>query len=191
MHGHKRWGGRPAGAGGPWGGGAGEGFPFGPMGFLQGMGRAAAQQHRVRRGDVRLAVLRLLQEQPMHGYQVIQELAERSEGAWRPSAGSVYPTLQMLADEGLVVSEETGGKKVFRLTEAGVAAAAEAAGEGPAPWEEFGGPPEGVTGYHESMAKLARAAVQVGRTGTPDQVKAAGDALDEARRKLYGILAED
>ena len=90
---------------------------------------------RARRGDIRAAVLRLLSEQPMHGYQMIQELSARSGGAWSPSAGSVYPTLQLLADEGLVTAEETAGKKVFSLTEAGIAAVAETADQ-PAPWDE-------------------------------------------------------
>ena len=97
--------------------GHGRGFrpPFGsPHGHGGGFGGPGGQ--RARRGDVREAVLRLLAEQPMHGYQIIQELTARSGGAWSPSAGSVYPTLQLLADEGLVTSEEVGDKKVFSLT---------------------------------------------------------------------------
>ena len=110
--------------------------PFGPHGHGGGFGGFGGPGGgRARRGDVRTAVLRLLGEQPMHGYQIIQELSSRSGGAWTPSAGSVYPTLQLLADEGLVTSEETGGKKIFSLTEAGIAAVAETADQ-PAPWDE-------------------------------------------------------
>src|SRR3954454_4068329 len=78
---------------------------------------------RVGRGDVRAAVLALLAEQPMHGYQIIHEIEERSGGSWKPSPGSVYPTLQLLADEGLIRAEESNGRKTFSLTEEGRAEA--------------------------------------------------------------------
>jgi DNA-binding PadR family transcriptional regulator len=154
------------------------------------MGEVVGQ--RARRGDVRLGLLRLLSEQPMHGYQIIGELSTRSGGAWKPSAGSVYPTLQMLADEGLVLSEEDAGKRVFRLSEAGRAAVNETAQQ-PAPWEAVAGLPSVTDGhdYRESAAKLARAVMQVGSSGTPDQVKAGQDVLNDARKRLYAILAED
>jgi DNA-binding PadR family transcriptional regulator len=166
--------------------GAGPGF--GPMSFLQGMGPFAGQ--RARRGDVRQAILRLLSEQPMHGYQIIQELSERSGGLWKPSAGSIYPALQLLADEGLVEAEEAGGKRVFRLTDAGIAAVAESADQ-PAPWEEATQQRPGAAGYHEAVGKLMRAVFQVGATGTPEQVRAGIDVLNDARKRLYAILAED
>jgi len=162
--------------------------PFGPAAFWQGLGQAVAQ--RARRGDVRSAILRLLSEQPMHGYQIIGELSERTGGTWKPSAGSVYPSLQLLADEGLVVAEEVGGKKVFSLTEAGTEAVA-AMAEEPAPWEQVAGQQPDVAGYREAAAKLMRAAFQLGKTGTPDQVRAGVDVLNEARKRLYTILAED
>ncbi|HSP60489.1 MAG TPA: PadR family transcriptional regulator [Ornithinimicrobium sp.] len=145
---------------------------------------------RVRRGDVRTAILRLLAEEPMHGYQIIGELGERSDGAWSPSAGSVYPTLQMLADEGLVVADPVGGKKVYRLTEAGGEAAARLAG-GRAPWDEAADTSAEGSGYHQAAGRLMQAVFQVGRTGSPQQVSAAVDVLKDARRRLYGILAED
>jgi len=163
----------------------------GPLGFLHEMGEAAGQ--RARRGDVRLGVLRLLAERPMHGYQIISELGERSGGAWKPSAGSVYPTLQMLADEGLVLAQEEGGKRVFQLTDAGRSALEENAGQ-PDPWDSVGssGPAAGDgRDYRESAAKLARAVMQVGASGTPDQVKAGQAVLNDARKRLYAILAED
>src|SRR3954465_14693171 len=92
-------------------------------------------RHRVRRGDVRSAILALLDDRPMHGYEVITELDERTGGRWRPSAGSIYPTLQLLEDEGLVTAEEADGKRVSPLTAAG-REAAPARTEGSRPWEE-------------------------------------------------------
>src|SRR5215470_7705944 len=100
-------------------------------GFRYGRGRGGP---RARRGDVRAAVLALLAERPMHGYEMIQEVEERSEGAWTPSAGSIYPTLQMLEDEGLVRGEESEGKRRFTLTDEGATEQKEKAGE-ETPWE--------------------------------------------------------
>lgn len=144
---------------------------------------------RMARGDVRAAVLSLLAEEPMHGYQIIREIEERSGGSWKPSAGSVYPTLQLLADEGLVAAEEQNGRKTYSLTDAGRAAADEA--DAPAPWEGSGNR-EG--GRHVALAKagmdLAGAAAQVARTGSSEQADRAVEVLEDARRKLYAILAE-
>ncbi len=125
----------------------------------------------------------------MHGYQIIQELSTRSGGAWSPSAGSVYPTLQLLADEGLVTAEETAGKKVFSLTEAGTAAVAEMA-EQAAPWDEAAASGT-APGYREAAGKLMQAVWQIGTTGSADQTAAAIEVLTDARKKLYSILAED
>lgn len=154
---------------------------------------------RMGRGDVRVAILALLAEQPMHGYQIIQQIEERSGGAWKPSPGSVYPTLQLLTDEGVVDVEEEGGRKTYSLTEAGRAEAADK----PAPWragEEDDARSTGGTSARtdgpgfgalsKSGANLAQAAMQVGRTGTPAQVQQAIEILDDARRRLYAILAE-
>jgi DNA-binding PadR family transcriptional regulator len=159
-------------------------------GHGHGHGGFGGPGQRARRGDVRAAVLRLLAEQPMHGYQIIQELSARSGGAWSPSAGSVYPTLQLLADEGLVTAEESAGKKVFSLTEAGIAAVAETADQ-PAPWEEAAESDSGVQGYREAAGKLMQVVFQVGKSGSADQVAAAIEVLTDARKKLYTILAED
>src|SRR5271155_3468556 len=129
------------GFGGPFRGGGG---PFGPG---RGRGRKA------RRGDVRTAALILLSEEPRNGYQIMQELEERSNGLWRPSPGSVYPALQLLEDEGLVRSEEQDGRKVLRLTEAGEAALAERPEGAPAPWEEFN---RGVSDHAVELAGLMK-----------------------------------
>ena len=156
---------------------------------------------RMGRGDVRVAILALLSEQPMHGYQIIQQIEERSGGSWKPSPGSVYPTLQLLTDEGAVEVEEESGRKTYSITEAGRAEASDR----PAPWQgqQTGAAGESAAGSHgarpsgpgfgalpKAGANLAQAAMQVGRTGTPDQVQQAVDIIDEARRKLYAILAE-
>ena len=146
---------------------------------------------RMGRGDVRAAVLALLAERPMHGYQIISEIAERSGGAWKPSAGSVYPTLQLLADEGLISAEESSGRKTYSLTEAG-RAEAEASADRPAPWQTSSARDSGTVGaLPKAGIELAQAAAQVGRTGTPEQIKQAVEVLEEARRRLYSILAQD
>lgn len=145
---------------------------------------------RMGRGDVRAAVLTLLAEQPMHGYQIISEIEERSGATWKPSPGSVYPTLQLLADEGLIRAEESGGRKTYSLTEEG-RLVAESEAEKSAPWETSGAR---ESGRHTALAKagidLAQAAAQVGRSGSQEQVKEAVGVLDEARRKLFAILAQ-
>lgn len=147
---------------------------------------------RMGRGDVRAAVLALLAEKPMHGYQIIREIEERSGGSWKPSAGSVYPTLQLLTDEGLLTAEESNGRKTYALTEAGRAEAAEA---GPAPWESgstgSSGPGDAFGPLPKAGVELAHAAAQVRRTGTPEQIQQAVTVLEEARRRLYSILAQD
>ena len=148
---------------------------------------------RAGRGDVRAAILALLSEQPMHGYQIMRELAERSGGVWRASPGSVYPTLQQLQDEELVVADESsGGRRTFRLTEAGEAAAKEAAASGTTPWQavadETG---EQALELRDLVGGLLMAARQVVHAGTPEQVDEAKGILREARRRLYRILAQD
>jgi len=147
---------------------------------------------RMGKGDVRTAVLALLAEKPMHGYQIIQQIEERSGGSWKPSPGSVYPTLQLLADEGLIKAEEAGGRKTYSLTEEG-REVADAAAEKSAPWE--GSSTRESSGRASALPKagidLAQAVAQVGRSGSAEQVKQAIAVLDDARRKLFSILAQD
>ena len=146
---------------------------------------------RMGRGDVKTAILALLTEQPMHGYQIIHEIEKRSNGAWKPSPGSVYPTLQLLADEGLVHVEEVGDKKTYALTESG-REAAEASSGGSLPWESpIFRHAEKATVLPKAGAKLAQAIVQVSNSGTPEQVEKAVAVIDDARRAMYAILAED
>lgn len=145
---------------------------------------------RMGRGDVRTAILALLLEKPMHGYQIIQEIEERSGGSWKPSAGSVYPTLQLLADEGLVESEEVGEKKTYSLTATG-REAAEVAAEGDLPWNTSLLRDAGrMTALPKAGAKLAEAVVQVTRSGNQEQVDKAVAIIDDARRRIYSLLAE-
>ncbi|MGK5531126.1 PadR family transcriptional regulator [Streptomyces sp. URMC 129] len=174
---------------GPFGppfGGPGRFGPGGPGG----RGGRGGPGGRARRGDVRASLLALLRERPMHGYEMIQEIGERSGGAWRPSPGSVYPSLQLLEDEGLITCETEGGKKLFTLTEEG-RTEAEAGPE--APWEEAG---RGVD--WEAMREIRQAGTALGEalrqtwtTGTPEQREKALAVINEARKKLYLILAEE
>jgi DNA-binding PadR family transcriptional regulator len=146
---------------------------------------------KVGRGDVREAILALLAEQPMHGYQMIGELAKRSGGEWRPSPGSVYPVLQLLADEGLVRAEEADGKRVFHLTDAGRAYVASRAG-GPKPWETAAASADdGVSELRTLAFGVGAAVVQIAQAGSDAQVEAARAVLAETRRALYRILADD
>ncbi|MEO7348657.1 MAG: PadR family transcriptional regulator [Terrimesophilobacter sp.] len=144
---------------------------------------------RMGRGDVRTAILTLLTDEPMHGYQIINEIEKRSSGAWKPSAGSVYPTLQMLADEGLIAAKEADGRKTYSLTKAGKD---EVATLSPAPWETNSSwDAARSTVLPKAASKLAQAVVQVARGGTLEQAHEAVTVIDEARRKLYAILAQD
>jgi DNA-binding PadR family transcriptional regulator len=151
--------------------------------------------HRGRRrgrGDVRAAILLLLEEEPRNGYQIMQELEQRSGGIWRPSPGSVYPALQLLADEGLVTSEARGGGNVFELTDAGRAHVTENREKLGLPWEAINaGATEEMIELRRVLMQTADAVKQVVRTGSDAQRAAAVKLLGETRRGLYGILAED
>jgi DNA-binding PadR family transcriptional regulator len=178
-HGHRGGFGGPGWGRGPWGG-RGWGPPF----DFPGRGP------RARRGDIRAAILHLLADRPMHGYEMIRELQERSNGVWKPSAGSIYPTLQLLEDEGLVTANEESGKKLYSLTDAG---RDEIGGDEPqaAPWEEFAD--LASSPYHQlrvTMGLLA-AAGQAAHAANEDQLKRITQVLSEARSKIYRILGED
>jgi DNA-binding PadR family transcriptional regulator len=163
------------------------GWPFGPNPWLALVRRRA----RARRGDVRSAILALLGEQPRNGYQIIQELEQRSHGSWRPSPGAVYPALQQLEDEGLIRVDTEGGGRVFHLTDRGRTAGAAREDE-PPPWEATAtGAADGRAALMEAIRQLMGAAGQVTQSGTPAQIAAAQRAVHDARRALYRILAED
>jgi DNA-binding PadR family transcriptional regulator len=186
----------------PWvaemfGQGRGRGFGPGMGGGFGGPGGGRGRGPRVRRGDVRAAILDVLaategQEQPLNGYQVIQQIAERTAGVWKPSPGSVYPTIQQLEDEGLVTTAEVGGRKVLRLTEAGATYVTEHPDEMAAVWAPFAEDADGDDGgdLRKVIGQTMAAVWQVASTGTTAQVEEAAAVLAETRRRLYTILAE-
>ncbi|TXG92688.1 PadR family transcriptional regulator [Rhodococcus rhodnii] len=186
--------GRGRGGRGPYGGpadfgGAGFGPGVGPGQFGPG-GRGRGRGGRGRRGDVRAAILLLLKERPMHGYELIQEIASRSDGVWRPSPGSVYPALSQLEDEGHVVVERLAGRKTARLTESGTEYV-EATDLG-TPWDDVrAAADDGGGDLRRAVGALTGAAGQVAVVGTDAQRRRAVEIVDEARRSLYRLLADD
>jgi len=163
------------------GGGREYGFPgFGPP-----------RRPRARRGDVRAALLVLLAEEPRNGYQLMQEIEQRSDGAWRPSPGSVYPALQLLEDEGLV-RVEGEGRKAYGLTDEGRAHVEEHAAELGTPWDAVKGDMgEGAWELIGAMRQIGGALFQLTHSGSEAQQAEAKRVLDDTRRSLYRILAED
>ncbi|SDD24189.1 Transcriptional regulator PadR-like family protein [Geodermatophilus telluris] len=175
------------GPGGPEFGPGGRGF--GPGGRGLGPGGRRHGRGRAPRGDVRTAVLLLLAEQPMHGYQLMQAIAERSGGRWTPSPGAVYPTISALEDEGLATVTAEAGRKLVTLTEAGRQHVEERRDT----WADpFGGTADGAAGpdLRGLLEQVHGAVRQVSRTGSEAQLTAAAAVLAEARRALYLLLAE-
>ena len=167
-------------------------FGEGPHGCgPHGHGHGPGPWARARRGNVRAAILSVLSDEPMHGYQIMKRLEERSGGMWRPSPGSVYPTLQMLEDEDLVKGEEIDGKRVFSLTDAGRIAAAESKERHGAPWErddEKDASPRFK--LRRSVFQLGGAVRQIGMEGTAAQIEQTLEILAEARKRVYALLSE-
>jgi DNA-binding PadR family transcriptional regulator len=180
---------RGFGPGFPFGGPGGHDFgPGGPFGGPGGPGRGR-RGGRGSRLNVRQALLALLLERPMHGYEMIQELDSRTNGIWRPSPGSVYPTLQLLEDEGLIEATAEGGRKSYRLTEDG-RPEAETAAQNP-PWSSIGDDTMSqVQDFRDAAVGIMSALRQVGFSGTPEQRQKALEVLNETKRKLYAILAD-
>jgi DNA-binding PadR family transcriptional regulator len=163
-------------------------FFFGPALARHGVRRGM----KARRGDIRTAVLLLLAEEPRNGYQLMQLMEERSEGVWRPSPGSVYPTLQQLEDEGLIASVERDGRRVFELTAEGRALLAKRPADATAPWEQIaGGVGDQTIELGLLVRQIALAAMQVMQAGSESQLAEARRILVEGRRALYRILAGD
>jgi DNA-binding PadR family transcriptional regulator len=171
--------------------GFGSGSGFGYERFAPGGSFGRARGRRARRGDIRTAALLLLAEEPRNGYQIMQEVEERSRGAWRPSPGSIYPALAQLEDEGLIRTEEQDGRKLFALTDAGRELLAQRPDDRPAPWEQLGGEyGEEARALAQLVREVTSAFAQVMRTGSPAQMAAAREVLADCRRGLYRILAE-
>ena len=171
---------------GHWGGGAGTwtGWWPGPQ--------PTQRNSKAGRGDVRAAILALLKEGPRTGYQIMSDIKERSGGAWRPSPGAVYPALSQLADEGLIEGEESGGRRTFSLTEAGIAYIEQNPDMARAVWESAEQQQAWeLPGLFAEAARLGGGIVQVAHAGTPEQVHAAERLLERTRRELYQILADD
>ena len=213
-HGEERWGQHRSGwagqwSGGPWGGWGGpfdgrRNRPGPPPWVAELFGLAQGQQQRgpkVRRGDVRAAILDMLREEPMNGYQLISQIAERSGGVWKPSPGSVYPTIQQLEDEGLVEADDERGRRTLRLTDEGRAYVEEHADELAETWAPFGQHHEGRRGdevppggeyaaLKPEIGQVMAAVWQIVTTGTDTQRRDAINILIETRRKLYSLLAE-
>jgi DNA-binding PadR family transcriptional regulator len=162
---------------------------FGPA-FAGHLGQMGRMGGRMGRGDIRTAVLVELADEPMHGYQLIQAIDTRSGGTWKPSPGSVYPTLQLLVDEGLATATQEGERKVYALTDAGKAAAAEFTAA-PHPSESRRGWDSERAALPKAGAKLAQALGQVASSASKEQNERAVAIIDDARRKLYAILAEE
>ena len=160
----------------------------GPMPVPPG-GRAAP---RVRRGDVRAALLCLLAEEPGNGYQLIQRIRERSQGVWHPSPGSVYPALQRLEEAGLVRGRESGGCRTYRLTEAGRAYAAEHRDALTAPWAALArSVPADHLALRLAWARLGETLAQFVAVADERQLAAVRRLLQETRRSIFRILADD
>ncbi|RZT87086.1 PadR family transcriptional regulator [Pseudonocardia sediminis] len=192
--GHRRGGPHGRGRGGP--GGFGPGIPPGPFGpgFPPGPPRGFGRRggRRTNRGDVRAAVLAVVAENPRHGYEIIQEITERSGGQWKPSPGSVYPTLSQLEDEGLVRVEKTEGRRVVHLTDSGTAYVAEHREELDAVWASFDAETDDDPAVllWQELGQLHAAAQQVMSAGTPEQIATATASITEARKSIYRLLAE-
>jgi DNA-binding PadR family transcriptional regulator len=175
-HRHGHWGGGTDGAWGNW-------WPGQP---------GAQRSSKAGRGDVRAAILALLMQGPRTGYQIMSEIEERSGGAWRPSPGAVYPALSQLADEGLIEGEESGGRRAFSLTQAGLDYLEQHPDMARASWESRAQQEAWeLPGLLSEAARLGGGIMQVAHSGTPDQVLAAERLLERTRRELYQIMADD
>ncbi|HEX3763697.1 MAG TPA: PadR family transcriptional regulator [Kofleriaceae bacterium] len=177
------WGGGPGGPGAPWGGAPWASFLQAIFGLERGP--------RARRGDVRAAILVLLDEEQRNGYQLMQEIERRSQGTWRPSSGSVYPTLSQLEDEGLVAASKDESNRIYRLTERGKTHVAKHRDELGTPWEVETSGHDPRWEVMNLMREIGPALGQVMKFGTPEQLAEARRIMVEARRALYRLLADE
>jgi DNA-binding PadR family transcriptional regulator len=153
-----------------------------------GSGRGSHRRARAQRGDVRTAVLLVLADEPMHGYQIMQAMSDRTGGGWRASPGAVYPTIAQLEDEGLVTTREEGGRRLVTLTSDGRTYLEERSARLGDPFADFADQPSRPD-LREPMQELQAAARQIVVSGSTAQVKAAAQVLAQTRRSLYLILA--
>lgn len=194
-HGHGSWGGgweQQWSGGQAWRHGGPPPWVQGLIGLAQSGGQAA-RGPRVRRGDVRSAILDVLAIESMNGYQIIQQIAERSGGAWKPSPGSVYPTVQQLEDEGLVEGVTEGsGRRLLQLTETGRRYVDEHPDELADTWRPFeeGADPGETHDLKPVIGQTMSAVWQVMVSGTRQQQAEAAEILADTRKRLYGLLAD-
>lgn len=168
----------------------GEGPGRGPWG-KGGPGRRGGRgPGRGRKGDVRNAILALLKDADLNGYGMISAISEKTDGLWSPSAGSIYPALGLLEDEGLIEPTEAGGKKVYRLTEAGRKHVEEHADQLANPWEKVASPHQGFLDVRSDLHQLGMAVQQVVVAGDQAQLEKAKAILEGARKDIYRLLAE-
>ena len=165
---------------------------FGPGFGPEGRGRGRGHGRRAGRGDIRAAILLLLAEQPRHGYELIKEIGERTDGAWVPSPGAIYPALALLEDEGLVTVEAESGRKLAALSDAGRAYVTAHADELGDPFADATArTPKSRWALRDSVRGLMGASMQVAQNGDEAQVASALVVLDAAKKDLYRILAGD
>jgi DNA-binding PadR family transcriptional regulator len=163
--------------------------PHGQREGRGGRGRPGGRgRGRAQRGDVRTAILRLLTDQPMHGYQIMQAMSDRTGGAWHPSPGAIYPTIAQLEDEGLVTTNEEGGRRLVTLTDKGRADVEERSARLGDPFADFADAPNRPD-LREPLHQLHAAVRQIEVGGDAAQLAAAAQILAQARRSLYLILA--
>lgn len=166
--------------------------PFGPPGgFGVGGSGRFGRGPKAGRGDVKLGILALLSEVSCHGYEIMQELSARSNGMWQPSPGSVYPTLQALEDQELLISDMVEGKRVYSITENGRSFLESNRRQLP-PWEELGGNERNALfDFRKDAFQLGAAMMQIAQTGSQDQIQRARKLLADTRKAVYRILSED
>ncbi len=177
----------PGGPGGPGFGPGGPG-PFGPGGPGRGRGRGRGRRG-VQRGDVRIVEQQLLEAEPMHGYQIVTSIEERTAGAWKPSPGAIYPTLSQLEDEGLITIERENGRKVATLTDAGREYVETALADAPDPFAGFDGGSAERGHLRDTLRELHEVTRRVARTGSPEQTAAVDAILGDAIKQVYLLLA--
>jgi|SRR5439155_3348 len=163
-------------------------FGFGFGGKWHGWPGMDFPRMRVRRGDMKFLLLEILKDGPRHGYEMINLLEEQGKG-YRPSPGSVYPTLQMLDEGGYVTSREIDGKKVYTITDAGLKLLED---RGDRSCEEAPGmkQAEQVREVRQALSKLANAVIDGARGPDEETMKRIAEILNKARKEVYGILAE-
>jgi DNA-binding PadR family transcriptional regulator len=153
-----------------------------------GRGPGGRGRGRAQRGDIRTAILLLLTDQPMHGYQIMQAMSDRTGGAWQPSPGAIYPTIAQLEDEGLVTTQEEGGRRLVTLTPEGRAYVEERSARLGDPFAVFADAPNRPD-LRDPLHQLHAAVRQIEVGGDAAQLEAAAQTLAQTRRSLYLILA--